>query len=319
MSQPKTKKKAPANPPPAPPPNEPESALDGLELAAAQTAAQKDFLSRVSRLLVNIQSPRYGARAARHGYSAKVHAEGWKLWSAAAGMDRPLDHFFSQEAWSAGLDGITSDRLRLLQAIDTFENTWFPRVRMIIRRMVPRDRRDAFAAAFFTDLAQQPLGPGVVGSVSTLLKRVEALAKSDEPGAKKVFATLQERGLTARKIAEVRALLKEVEEGNPKSGAEAPIRPEEIAAAQAAQQEAFEDLKDWWADWGTHLRSVFNVREQIVLGLTQRNGRSALPGDEEDADAGAGEEADELASQAGDDGEELEAAPAPAKTKPRGK
>ena len=64
---------------------------------------------------------------------------------------------------------------------------------------------------------------------------------------------------------------------------------------------------------------MFNVREQIVLGLTQRNGRSALPGDEEDAAAEDGEQEDELSSQAGDDEEELEAAPAPAKTKPRGK
>ena len=42
-----------------------------------------------------------------------------------------------------------------------------------------------------------------------------------------------------------------------------------IKKAQAAQIEALADLRDWFTDWGTTLRSVVNVQEQIKLGLTQ--------------------------------------------------
>ncbi len=277
--------------------------------ATTQTAAQRAILARVSRFLVNIQSKSLGPKAARAGYTSKAHAEGWRLYNKAGGADRPLEHWFGEQALTSEEEGIAGDRLRLLTEIDAFENKWFPRVRMIIRRVVPRKSRDAFAAAFFTNLAQQPLGPGVVGSVTTLLQRVEDLAKSKEPGAKEVVATLKERGLTDKAIATVRALLKEAEEGSPKAPVHTPVSPTDLAKAQAAQEEALEDLKDWYNDWATHLRPSFNLREQIVLGLTVRSGRAAsgdeTPLDEEDPATDEEDAADEEAAD--------KPAPAPAK------
>jgi hypothetical protein len=290
-----------------------DDAGDDVEVTATtQTAAQRAILARVSRFLVNIQSKTLGPKAARAGYTSKAHAEGWKLYNKAGGADRPLEHWFGEQALTGDLEGIAGDRLRLLTQIDTFENTWFPRVRMVIRRVVPRKSRDAFAAAFFTNLAQQPLSPAVVQSVTTLLQRVEDLAKSKEPGAKQVVATLKERGLTDKAVAAVRVLLKEAEEGSPKDTPRPLVSPAELAKAQAEQEEALEDLRDWYNDWATHLRPSFNLREQIVLGLTIRSGRAAsgdeAPLDEEDP---ATDQADAANEETAD-----EAAPAPVKAAP---
>jgi hypothetical protein len=278
MGNPKAPKKAAAKPKAA----EPE---DIEPVQTTQTAAQKAFLERAARFLVNINSRQYSPRAKRNGYTTDEHREGWRLYNKAAGADRPLEHWFSEQGQSASAGDIAGDRLRLLTEIDTFENTWFPRVRAVIRRMVPSEHRDAFAAAFFANLAQQPLGPSVVGSVATLLQRIEGLEKSKEPGAGKVFTTLKARGLTDKKIAEVRALLKEAEEGSPKASKKKPaVSIADLAKAQTEQEEAFEGLKDWFNDWATQLRPAFNVREQVVLGLTLARGRSSSGEDAEAID-----------------------------------
>jgi hypothetical protein len=237
------------------------------------TPADQRFLDRVMRFLVSIQSPVYVRRARQEGYTAAEHKQGWHLWQVAAGADRPLDHWFAErEAESPAAHG---EQLRLLQEIDTFENTWFPRTRAIIRRMVPRDARDEFTAAFFKNLEQQPLGPGVVGSVSTFIARTGDLAKSASPHAKLVRATLDSRGLTAAKLAAVTDLLARASH----LAGDVPAPKPDTAAiqkAQAAQLEGLADLRDWFNDWGTALRSVLNGQEQIRLGLLQiKRGASA--------------------------------------------
>jgi hypothetical protein len=305
MSTPKTAKKAPSAP-----------ADQDTDLSTPQTALGKRerlFLNRIARFVVNIQSHLYIGRATRNGYTTEEHAEGWRLWSIAAGMDRSLDHWFTEQQLAASFGALAADRLRILQEIDAFENLWFPRVRAIIRRMVPRDSRDVFAAAFFANLEQQPLGPTVVGSVRTLLQRIRGLEGSSEPGAKDVYKTLVQRGLTATKVKEIEALLKEAEVGSAQPAKKkAPVTAAEIAAAQAAQREAYEDLRDWFNDIGTQLRPAFNVREQIHLGLVVRRARGGAEEITEDL-------GDELDEEAGDPAEgapaEEEAAPA----KPKGK
>lgn len=256
------------------------------------TPANQRFLDRTMRLLVSVQSPAYVRRVRREGYTAAEHQRGWTLWQIAAGADRPLDHWFAENEAESPTNG--GEQLRLLQEIDAFENTWFPRTRAVIRRMVPRDARDEFAAAFFTNLEQQPLGPGVVGSVSTFLTRIDALSKSSHPHAKKVRTTLEERGLTGAKLTSVKELLAQAshltsEVPPPKNDAAA------ISKAQAAQLEGLADLRDWFNDWATTLRSVFNASEQIRLGLTQvkRAGAAAEPdeGDVDEEDAKASEPA----------------------------
>jgi len=113
------------------------------------------------------------------------------------------------------------------------------------------------------------------------------------------------------------ALLKEAEERSDRAKTQTPISPAEIAAAQLARREAYEDLKDWFNDMTALLRGVFNRREELVLGLTRRRGRAGgeegleeEEGDDLDQDGPAESEGENAAGTA-------EAPPAP--TKPKGK
>lgn len=266
------------------------------------TAAEQGLLGRALKLLVNIQSPPFSARARREGYTAEEHREGWRLLKLASGEARPLEHLFVEIASSGAVDG--AERLRLLQELDAFENKWFPRTQKIIRRVVPRDRRDAFEGAFFKNLEQQPLGPGVMVSVGTYLSRLDGLAQSGDADAKRVRKTLVARGLTEEKLAQVRDLLGKLEVG----GGAAPAQPlkvsaDEITKAHRVQREALEDLRDWYNDWATTFRQIFGVKDQIKLGLTtvkrSTSGKEEVveedDGDEEEdeVDDGEADEEDE--------------------------
>ena len=91
---------------------------------AQLTTEQRDRLNQIERLLVNIQDPVIGAHAARVGYDAAEHQLGWSGWAAAAGLNRPFDHYLVGAAASpSGATSATAVRLRLL---DQFENTVVP-------------------------------------------------------------------------------------------------------------------------------------------------------------------------------------------------
>jgi len=246
------------------------------------SSTDQAFLRRVVRFLVNIATPGYGDKARREGYSASEHALGWKLWRTAAGETRPFDHWLREQEVAEGTDMDSAEQRRLLQEIDTFENTWFPRTRAIIRRVVAKDRRDRFAAAFFKDLAQQPLGPAVVGSVSTFITRVEGLEGNDDVDTKAVRTMLRSRGLTKARIDGIKNLLEAAQAGSKPSKTGAAVSAEELEKARAAQLEALADLRDWFNDWGTTLRSRFGARDQVRLGLMVPQGGSSAA--EEDSD-----------------------------------
>jgi len=248
-----------------------EEPIEEPEFAATNLSADDQaFLTRVVRFLVNVSTPALGARARRDGYNNEEHTLGWQLWRTAAGETRPFEHWLREQEVSEEID--TAEQVRLLQEIDDFENRWFPRTRAIIRRVVPRDRRDRFAAAFFKDLAQQPLGPAVVGSVGTYVTRLEGLERNPDSDAKAVRATLRKRGLTDRRIQAIKNLLKEAGSGAESTTSPAAVSAAELEAARTAQLEALTDLRDWFNDWGTTLRGRFGPRDQIRLGLRQLQG-----------------------------------------------
>jgi hypothetical protein len=130
------------------------------------------------------------------------------------------------------LTDMTAERMRTLQEIDSFENLWFPRMRTLIPRLIPKDNAARFTAAFFEDLSQKPLGPEVVDAVKTFLNRVEELKSSTEPGARKLYKTLGERGLTPKKIEAMRGLIATAEEHKAPAGGASPASLTEIAKAR---------------------------------------------------------------------------------------
>jgi hypothetical protein len=238
---------------------------DAIELVGDVGLGSRDqvFMERVMRFLIAVQTPQRALRAQREGYTREEHALGWRLWRVAAGEGRALDEFFAE--LRSGADETSPEQARVLRELDAFENTWFPRVRAIIRRVIPAASRDEFEVAFFKDLSQQPLGPAVVGSVSALLARIEGLAHSEQAGAGALASTLATRGLNAAKIAQVRGLISSLETRVP---AGIKVNGAVIRQAQEAQLAALAQLRDWFNDWAVTLRSVFQVNEQIRMGLT---------------------------------------------------
>ncbi|KYG03186.1 hypothetical protein BE21_52955 [Sorangium cellulosum] len=241
------------------------------------TAAEQDLLGRALRLLVNVQAAPFVERARREGYTAEEHREGWRLLKLASGEQRSLEHLFVEASSGGVVEG--AERMRLLQEVDTFENTWFPRARAIIRRVVPRERRDGFEAAFFKNLEQQPLGPAVIMSVGTFLRRVEGLARNSDGDAKKVHKTLTARGLTEARMQQVRDQLARLEAGAGALGQPPRVPAAELERARKEQREALEGLRDWFNDWATTLRQVFSVKAQIQLGLTVVKRAAAAAGE----------------------------------------
>lgn len=243
--------------------------------------AERAFLQRVSRFLLGIASKSIYRRAAAHGYTESEHKLGWSLYRTAMGETRPLDTL-------VGAQPVPVLPRELLQQLDGFENLWMPRVRSVIRRFAPKASREALEAAVFEGLEQQPLGPGVVGSVSLLLRRVDELKSSKIEGAAKVRAVLAERGLTEARIGEIRALLARGEA--PESAASAD--KSDVSAEQreqeqlAAQHEALADLRLWREDWRATLTPVFEHHVLVQLGLLAQTGGRKRADDGDDGEDG---------------------------------
>ena len=189
----------------------------------------------------------------------------------------PLDGLLASERFDVAKRIANGGSTQVIEELDRFENTWFPRTRAIIRRVVAAAEREAFTAAFFHNLEQQPLGPAVVGSVSTFLDRVQGLEQSQDPSAARVRAVLAERGLDATTVQNIQSLIAEVQMGPESTPA---TNYADIPQLRTQQVQALGALRDWYNDWGTTLRTVFNRRELIRLGLAHVRSSTA---DETDA------------------------------------
>jgi hypothetical protein len=281
--------------------DEPLSEVADRTLTAADTA----FLRRVSTLL--FQVPQFARRAETLGYTPVEHALGWRLYTTAGGGDVPLSYCLGEQDQSAQPAEISAERSRILQEIDTFENKWFPRIRMIIPRVIPKKMLARFTAAFFKDLSQQPLGPTVVGSVKTLLNRVEALKDSSEAGAKELAETLLARGLTPKKIASMRELLAAAEQQKPVDTSAPPsVSPKDVAKAKEAQFDALDALKLWYNDWATTFRDSFGLRDQITMGLTAPRQTQTKAGEVKGGEEDEGDDQEDEGDDQEDEGDDQE-------------
>lgn len=291
MSKPKHTKSAPKSAPAAP--RKPRDSTPAPAIVtpsgdAAQsplTPRETRRLLRISRFLLMVRDPSLFLVALAHGYTPAEHEEGWSLFRRASGEGQTM---------RVATQGAAPRSLFLdqeLQALDAFENLWFPRVRAVIERVVPSAHRATFLASFFHELTQQPLGPGVILSVRTLVERLTALPTSALPGAAVVRDTLRARGLTDDILTAMRARVAALEA--------APVLPAATAATaapagdaapdHAARRAAYEALAAWFNDWGTTLRSVYNKRELVQLGLRMptRKGAEAADDPDDDGDAPA--------------------------------
>ncbi len=257
---------------PAAAPSDTSSNIDGAPPPAPFSSRESARLLRISRFLVKIADPSLARSRARVAYSTNDHLEGWRLYRVAAGEGQPLEAAPADAPAGGAHVGI-------LQHLDDFENKWFPRTRRIVERFAPASHRESLLDAFFRDLQQQPLGPLVVGSVGTFLDRVEALAKSDVPGAAKVRSVLSERGLDEAHVARLRQTLDEA-----RTLKNAPVTPVlDPAIALRARREAYDALWLWWRDWRETFHSEVDGRLRRELGLVDTSiDRAEEVDDEED-------------------------------------
>ncbi len=237
---------------------------------------QMSFVERAGRLLVKVREPDIAPLAAKLGYTEEAQKEGIALHRAASGIDRPFSHALNDGERLVTL-GVSQDGGERYRVIDTFENTWMPRMRSAILYFItPEARAEEVVAAFFLNLTQQPLGPKVVDSVDLFLVRREGLLKMENlPGKKALFDALAAMGLTDAVVADMRA---KVDAAKLEVAASpAPLVPEaEMRAADRQQQEAFLRLQRWYGLWSGVLRQGLDYHMRIRLGISEaRGGRAA--------------------------------------------
>ena len=233
----------------------------------AFTRDEERRMERIQKMLVGVKHPNILKRVVPHGYNDEENEYGWKKWREAVAADQSLGFSLSLVT-TLDLFSSTSEVVLWIKELDQFENRWFPRTRNAIRRFVPRDRREAFEEAFFQDMAQQPEGPLVVGSVEKFLARLEDLKTSKEPGAKEVYNSLEQKGLTAELQQTMNGLIKKIQRLPPLP--QTKLTDKEIEENQRLRREAYEDLNLWYIDWATVFRDVLDYNQLLKLGLVTR-------------------------------------------------
>lgn len=227
------------------------------------TLPLNEKLQRMLPFLVASRHPRIFVQLAQRGYTADDLAEGWRLFTSAAGANLRFE-----ESESALLPG--DPATALLAELDALENTWFPVAKATLERRYPD-----LAAAVFDNLSQTE-GYEVMVSVGTFLDRLDAIA-ADPQGAE-ALALLARRGLTPEARAEARALI-----GRIQAAAE-PSLPVIDPTSREEQDAAVAAAWAWYREWSQIARTVVTRNDMLVrLGLRRRStGRSpAAPPDAE--------------------------------------
>lgn len=85
------------------------------------------------------------ARAQLEGYTTEEHHVGWRAFVEAAGGNTTVELNVASGVMQSADALVTQRRNSILQQLDGMENTWFPRLRAIVRRVLADDPS---AAAF---------------------------------------------------------------------------------------------------------------------------------------------------------------------------
>jgi hypothetical protein len=198
----------------------------------------------VLRLLRGLADPDIARVLAHYGFDESERAKGWELLSATAPLALPVDPSLAAP--------------KVLEALDRFENHWFPITRFTLDAHHPR-----ISARFFEGLGQTS-GVEVLVSVTLFVDRLELLETgaapfgSDGPAARDLLAV---RGLTSERVAEAKALLDRFRHWEP------PMPSDVEDQAKAAEQAAW----SWYLEWSRILRHAIPNRGPLQrLGLVSR-------------------------------------------------
>jgi hypothetical protein len=196
--------------------------------------------ARVLRLLLGLRNSRIATSLAMHGFTENDMMEGWELLQALGKMrfDTVL---------------LPTD-VQTIQALDTWENVWFPIASAALARRYP-----ASHAHLFLNLSQTE-GPEVAVSIRTLLDRLDVMSKGEAPyGAEgtKAAELLAARGMTGAVIAEARNMLATLAKVAP------PLVPLSVEEQREQQAEAERAVWEWYLEWSQVARVA--IRQRSLL------------------------------------------------------
>jgi hypothetical protein len=225
---------------------------------------------RVLRVLMGARSARIASQLAPYGFTQAVIDEGWTL-----------------------LRGVTSARLdtpgpavvdpAIIDALDAWENKWFPIVRASLTRHYPE-----VGQKLFLNLSQTQ-GADVAVSVGTLIDRYDHLGQHGDSEGANARKFLKTRGLTAAVIEAARTELRAIEQ------IAEPRADEEEQAQQAEARTTAEDqMWAWYLEWSQIIRSAVKNRRLLQqLGfLVRRGGATVVDDGSGDSMEGDGMEGD---------------------------
>lgn len=179
------------------------------------------------------------------GFTQADLQEGWALLHATAG--------YVATSAAPARDEKAAESLAFL---DAWDEPNFRRLRAAVRRKHPQ------AESFLFDGISPGVGTEAIISVSTLLDRVDRLARGPHAQA---LATLEARGLTPQVRAELR------EHITIAKGVNAPAVDDSCEKEAAARhRQALVELKMWFDDWAETARTAKLSRFHLIhLGLAK--------------------------------------------------
>lgn len=215
---------------------------------ARLTVGQK--AARVTAFLVGVRKRRVASALARCGFAKEDLAEGWARLTALT---------------EGRLDVVVSDGdPKLVEALDAWENEWFPVANASLRARFPE------AHKFLFNNLTQTEGLEVITSVGTFLTRVEKLSLPENEGglgrqgaaARKL---LVKRGITEEVVREARDLLTQL------GHIESTDEPDGLDEEEDAQRE--QALWDWYLEWSEIARTKIKNRRLLrSLGFLKPDG-----------------------------------------------
>jgi hypothetical protein len=242
-----------------------------------------DKAERVLKLLLGLRNKRIASELASRGFSIEDLEEGFRLLRGVTAV-------------TLAVLPPTKVNPPLLLEIDRWENKWFPVASATLKRHYPE-----IHAQVFLNLSQSH-GPGVVISVGTFIKRLDALTTAvagyGQPGVD-ARALLERRGLSPEIVGEVKALLARLE-----CIEDQPDEPVDVDRERARLAKAETTMWAWYLEWSFIARAAIKNRRLLrLLGFLQSSS-SSVSATPNKADKADGDEDYDYGGDDGDDGDD---------------
>ncbi len=214
--------------------------------------------SRVLEFLHGCAHPEVAPHLRRFGFTRTAWEEGWDLLRAAG------------DARFALVEGrLPSEDFDVVDAVDTWENRWFPIVEATLRHRFPK-----LHERVFLNLGQKH-GLELLVTVPILLERIDSLTRSAR--GREALAILEERGFTREVREQASGILQRLTDRKPARTAD-PALEQQAAAAS-------ERLWSWYLEWSQIARTVLTSRRALsALGFKPRGRPPKDRPREEDSD-----------------------------------